>query len=44
VALVADAAVDDFVPAVADGYRATTGHEPALYPVTASAGAGPLTR
>ena len=42
VALVAEEAVEPFVAQVAQRYRAATGHEPALYPVVASAGAGPL--
>jgi len=43
VALVAEDAVDAFVTEVDARYCSATGHESALYPVRASAGAGPLT-
>jgi galactokinase len=42
VALVDEARLDDFVAEVGATYQARTGNEPALYPVRASAGAGPL--
>jgi galactokinase len=40
VALVREASVDAFCEAVEGRYRAATEHEPALYPVRASDGAG----
>lgn len=43
VALVAEPAVDAFVREVEARYHARADHEPALYPVVASAGAGVLT-
>jgi len=42
VALVRQGAVETFVPATADAYRATTGHEARAYVSLAAAGAGPV--